>query len=219
MLIAGILAVLIFGIVRFLATRFGSSRFPLIYGIVAAALFLAGIGTHKLMHSGESAGPAPVVAVVSPANAPQTTANKLNLTTTQIAHLTPLAGNHPLGSLDALTTSPSDTVNQTNNEFAVGTPIYARGWAADAIAKVPLRGIVLLVDFKRVIDATAGYGGDRPDVAKALGLATVEFTGFSGVQIPTAHLAKGTHSLTLAGITDDGKHYILTTAVIKFTLT
>ena len=219
MLIAGIIALIVFALVRFFALRFDSGKFAVIYGVAGALIFLAGMGTYKLTHV--PLAPAPVAAVAPAAvTAPATRpSNALRLTQAQVHQLTLSPGARPAGSLDVLTSAPTEAVNRTNNVFPAGATIYARGWAADVATKTPLPGIVLLLDKKEIIDGSAGYGLDRPDVAKAFGLATMELTGFSGVAIPTKGLAKGPHTLTLAGVSADGKHYLPTASVLKFTLT
>ncbi len=81
------------------------------------------------------------------------------------------------------------------------TTVRVRGWAVDEMARRPAGGVLVVLDGAQRIRAE--YGGNRADVAKALGNANYGASGFSAT-IDRARLTPGRHSLAIAIITNDG---------------
>ncbi len=109
-----------------------------------------------------------------------------------------------IGHIDSLR---PETESDNPGEYRVGCNIYANGWVADMNIKAPAAGIAFVIDSKRVVNATPAYGQARPDVVSALGPQSTLLCGFLQAEIPTAGLAKGTHTIQLAGLSKDGKLY------------
>lgn len=75
----------------------------------------------------------------------------------------------------------------------VGPALMVAGWAVDTSARAPARTVFVVVDGKRAFPTQ--YGGDRPDVAKALGKSYLG-SAFSAT-IPTQALPSGKHFFNL----------------------
>jgi hypothetical protein len=73
----------------------------------------------------------------------------------------------------------------------------ANDWVVDMSVKAPAAGIAFVIDSKKVVNATPAYGQARPDVVQALGPQSTLLCGFLQAEIPTAGLAKGTHTIQL----------------------
>lgn len=86
---------------------------------------------------------------------------------------------------------------------APGTPLTLTGWAVDALAFSPARGVFFTLDGARVYRAE--YGEARYDVARLLGR---EY-GPSGYRlvIPASDLPPGDHTLALGVVASDGRAY------------
>jgi hypothetical protein len=218
MLLFAVLLLAIFILIRFITVRYTSGVIATLAAVAAVGFFGTGVLLNPVIFDTSVTPATPSAPVTGNAPAvPPATLNKLKLPEGQVAKLTRVSGDTPLGSIDAITTSPTALSNSASNDFASGSTLFVRGWAAEA-AKSPLRGIVLVVDYKQLINATKQYGGDRPDVANAFSSRSMEFTGFSGVPLVTAGMAKGVHTIQIAKISDDGKHYAYTLSIVKFTL-
>ncbi len=243
MLIAILAPVVIFFVVRFLASLYVTR--PLIYNIAgagAALFFLLGLGASPVFFGSPApppvaAVPAPPVAVpVPPAAAPPAAAPPANAPApaappaavaakappVKVFHvrttgLTAAGGPPALAAIDNLTTDPKLGVNPPGNVFHAGSTIYVRGWAASA-EKTPLRGLVFVIDHRLRYDGTAGYGGVRPDVAAAFQAPAMAATGYTGIALPTHGLAAGPHLLQVGGVSDDPAHYHLATVSATFTV-
>jgi len=98
------------------------------------------------------------------------------------------------GNLDVVFTGtqrlPPDGVMRQSAWYDV------QGWAADAKAGAPARGVCLLVD--GVVDRTAQayYGLQRPDVVTVYHNARLLLSGFD-IRVPAGSLATGRHRLQL----------------------
>ncbi|HTU69710.1 MAG TPA: hypothetical protein VMF11_05265 [Candidatus Baltobacteraceae bacterium] len=195
MLIIFVSVVVGFFVLRFLGRRFFNQKYRA--DVVAAAIvaaFLIGL-VWPLSHRG---------------GAPDTSASavkcsELNLTQADISQLKPLAGGTDIGSLDVTTLGD---FKYSLDKFRKGSTIYASGWVGDSATKTPIRGVVLVIDSKTIVNATSSYGVARPDVAKVFG-PTMLYVGFLNAPISTAGLAKGRHVIQAAGVTDDAKGYYL----------
>lgn len=188
---------------RVLGARFFNQKYRA--DVVAAAIVLAFvIGTLWPFSNrmGMQNGSAPNSAASAAAEP-----NKLNLTEAVVSQLRPLEGTNDIGSLDVLQATPNDFA-RSMAAFQKGSTIYASGWVGDGGAKAPIRGAVLVIDAKIIVDATPLYGQPRPDLARAFGPGMLN-AGFLNVPIPTAGLSKGRHVIQAAGVTDDAKGYYL----------
>ena len=76
------------------------------------------------------------------------------------------------------------------------------GWAVDGLAKKEAGGVDIVVDGKIY---KANYGLDRPDVTEVLKFPATR-SGFSLV-MPGNFLSKGSHTVSVRVITNDGKNY------------
>lgn len=207
MLMLDILFSLVWVVVLFFAIRFAGQRFfhenyrADIAAIAVALAFVVGALWHPFSYNNANTTAAgPVVATLcyrSSENSPQ---EKVALDLRQAA------GGDYVGSLDSLSPEPDGAQPSV---FNVDCNIYANGWAAHMSTRNPASGIVLVIDSRRVVNATQVYREARPDVAKALGSATALNTGFSEAPIPTSGLAAGPHTIQLGALSSDGKSYYL----------
>ena len=221
MLLSFVLAVVVYLAVRFLAWHYTEKRgFSNAAAICALIVFGIGIWTDRaLLSAYVAAPPAPVAQAPAPATsgAPGVALSAVSLTPQQLSALTPSPGKLVYGSLDALEVDP---LRQTAIPaiFPAGATIFARGWAINA-ARVPARGVILIVDYTRRIDATRYYGRQRPDVAAALGSTTDLLTGFIGVPVRTTGMKPGPHVIQAAAIDDDAQHFsYFNSKITHFTL-
>lgn len=104
--------------------------------------------------------------------------------------------------LDRVGDAP-DPLNRQPAVTPVGQPIALDGFGFDPVAKVPARGVDVVVDGKAY---GTTYGSPREDVAtytKVPGLVPV---GYKTV-LPAGTLAAGPHSVVVRVIAADGKAY------------
>jgi hypothetical protein len=183
----------------------------------AAAFAVALYVFHSLGSAGTgrlSAGPA--VAFTSQAAVKQQ--SKSQLDDGQLAKLPRLFPIALTASIDgALLLSDGKWIAQPLASLTVtkGTPLLFVGWAADPRRLSTAAGLMAIVDSKERVNATAGYGGDRPDVAKAFGRRAMLETAFSA-SLPTSSLSVGRHVLTLGIISADGRGFYPSKTAVSF---
>jgi hypothetical protein len=81
--------------------------------------------------------------------------------------------------------------------------LVLQGWATDAATRRPVVAVCLLVDGKPPARQRASYGADRPDVARAFGVADIAPSGFD-IQLNAVDLTSGVHELVVVGVDDRG---------------
>jgi hypothetical protein len=210
MLITLLILVAIFFIARGLLLRYGgkAAASNAIAGAIVLA-FLAGFFTNAVFftdHQGPVAA-APPAAVPAPAPPATTLPGKA---------VSPSDQSMSQAAVDRLASGGPPTAyavveslggaGPDGNQFPVGSPILVHGWAGDPTTKSTAAGLLFIVDGKRRLNATGGYGVDRLDVATAFGTLAMLHSNVA-TELPTKGLAKGTHSLELAAIDRDGRHY------------
>jgi hypothetical protein len=82
-----------------------------------------------------------------------------------------------------------------------GTSVRLSGWAMDAGARRPVRGVYLVVDDRDVVRGLCGMR--RDDVAASVGAPALATAGFE-IRFDTSGLASGVHHLRLGLVTADG---------------
>ncbi len=82
-------------------------------------------------------------------------------------------------------------------------PITLNGFGFDPVAKVPAKGVDLVIDGKAY---AATYGGSRPDVARYFKAPGLVLTGYT-MTLPAGALAKGPHAVIVRVIAADGAGY------------
>ncbi len=97
------------------------------------------------------------------------------------------------------------------DQVASGAVMVVHGWAGDPEKKSAAAGLLVIIDGKRRFYAAKAYGSDRMDVAWSYRTMKMLRTGFF-VNVPSTGLAKGAHTIALAAVSADGKHYQLVTA-------
>jgi hypothetical protein len=212
----------VFFIVRGLMLRYGSKA--VLSNTVATAIvcaFLAGFFTNFLVFTDRrpliTSAPA-VTAPVAVAPAAVTLPGKAVspakgiLSQAQLDRLLPAGPAKSYGVIESMGGSGPNP-----DQFPAGTTIFIHGWAGDPATKAAAAGLLLIVDGKRRFDVTAGYGGDRIDVATAFKTMAMLHTNVAAA-MPTTGLSKGQHRLELAAIHRDGKHYQIILAPKSFTL-
>ena len=223
MLITLFVLVALFFLTRALMLRYGSEG--VLSNAVGAAIvcaFLAGFFANFIVFADRkplvatapapaAVAPAPAPATPVPPTLPGTAVSPVNrvLSAAQLDALTPARPAEPYSSVDGLGGSGPAT-----NQFAPGATIYINAWAGDPVKKSTAAGLLVILDGKRRIDGTPGYGGDRMDVAtvfKTMGMLRTNVN----VTISTQGLTKGAHYLELGAISGDGRHYQIITAPPK----
>jgi len=91
---------------------------------------------------------------------------------------------------------------QSSINISSASDTTVSGWAVDGQAKKEAGGVDIVVDGKVY---KADYGSDRPDVSEALKFPASK-SGFS-LMLPANFLSKGSHTLSVRVITNDGKNY------------
>lgn len=86
---------------------------------------------------------------------------------------------------------------------ANGPDITIAGFAVDQVATEPASGVVVMIDAQPFV---AMYGGERPDIAKALNNPNYVKSQFYA-KIPTAGLSNGLHDITIRVIASDRSGY------------
>jgi hypothetical protein len=196
-----IAAAIVFVIVRFFASRYVVPAATInSIGTVLVVVICAGALIRGAFF-GERA-PAPTVAPQWPAAqsgagvAPPAIAAAAASAASPAAGHAPVAPGNALGAIDTLTAS-GDGPAAAPGTFTAGSTLYATGWAASH-AKKPYTRLIFLIDRRVAVEVKASPVS-RPDVAKAFATPAMSATGFQSVAIPTAGLAKGTHSLQVGG--------------------
>jgi hypothetical protein len=96
-----------------------------------------------------------------------------------------------------------DPLNRQPAVTPAAEPILIAGFAFDPAAKLPGKGVDVVIDGKAY---GTGYGVSRQDVSAYFKTPALEHSGFT-VTLPAATLAKGPHALVLRVIAADGKGY------------
>jgi hypothetical protein len=134
------------------------------------------------------------------------------LSQAQLTRLTPAGAAQSYGFIESLVGAGQDA-----DRFPAGTTIFVHGWAGDPATKSTAAGVILIVDGSPWSDATAGYGGNRLDVARAFKTMAMFHTNVVAA-LPTTGLAKGLHSVKFAAISRGGRHYQIISRPRPFTL-
>jgi hypothetical protein len=216
MLITLLAILLLVWVTRALMLRYGSKRgFANVIAAVVAVAFVAGFACDGLYWPRYPvAAPAPAPPSTAPtvaASAPMKEAipKPAERTAAQIRALRPLGKPISYSVIESLGgTGPN------GDQFAAGSTVDVHGWAGDPATKAAAAGLLMLVDGRRPVDATQGYGGERPDVATAFH-STAMLDSNVSVQLPTVGLTRGIHHLELAAILHDGAHYRVVTVPPK----
>jgi len=108
----------------------------------------------------------------------------------------------PAFYLDAIG-SARDPVNRKPAATAGDTPVTVNGFGFDPVAKVPAKGVDVVIDGKAY---GTTYGGSRPDVAAYFKTPGLAVTGYT-ITLPAGTLAKGPHTLVVRVIAADAKGY------------
>ena len=96
-----------------------------------------------------------------------------------------------------------DPLNRQPAATSAAQPILIDGFAFDPAAKLPAKGVDVVIDGKAYGTA---YGASRQDVSTYFKTPALEPSGFA-VTLPAATLAKGPHVLVLRVIAADGMGY------------
>jgi hypothetical protein len=184
----------------------GAIAVAFVAGLVHAALALRRPATAV------AGAPAPAAASPTPLPGAVVSPSHRILSPAQLKRLTPAGPAEIYGVIESFSGN-----GPGNDQFPAGSTIFVRGWAGDPATKSTAAGLLFIVDRNRRFDATAGYGGDRMDVATVFKTMAMFHTNVAGA-LPTTGLAKGRHSVQLATIARDGRHYRITSAARTFTL-
>ena len=90
-----------------------------------------------------------------------------------------------------------------------GQPTVFDGFGYDAVAKLPARGVDVVVDGKAY---PAAYGAQRPDVAQFFKIPALINVGFKAT-LPAEALTPGAHLVLVRVVAADGKGYFDSPAV------
>jgi len=210
-LFSTLLVVLVFFLVRFLGVRYlGNSTQGNYAGGVAAVAFALGFLSYAVFVLPSQSVPAAAPASSNGATEAVGAAvvpKKIVLDDAAVSHLVSAKGGAAIGNLDILSTKP----NELNNEskiFPANSEMFASGWVADGRIKAPVNGVVFIIDSARVINGTNLYGQSRPDLVKGYKTEAMLMSGFNNVRISTSGLRKGAHSIQLAALFEDVKHFV-----------
>jgi len=183
---------------------------------LAVATFVIGILLPSPLRTGGSTRPASGETASSTASAAPAPACHSPSPCQPIVHgLKPSVGMDK-GNVDSV--RPELESDNPATVYRAGCNIYLNGWALDAALKRPLPGILVVIDGKRVVNATSAYGQNRPDIVQAFGVPGVLRTGFLHAEVPTTGLRPGQHTLQLAGISQDRKSYHFIGSPTPFTI-
>jgi hypothetical protein len=108
-----------------------------------------------------------------------------------------------IDAFGTVTPVPSGAITVDRAQIGDG-PLYIVGWAADMTQRMPLKEVDLIID--KTMPVSAQYGLARPDVAAALGDATLAPVGYAAA-IPKAALAQGPHTVRIVAVFDGGRTY------------
>jgi hypothetical protein len=114
--------------------------------------------------------------------------------------------------LDRIGSAP-DPVNKQPAVTSGAQPMVLDGFGFDPVAKVPAKGVDVVIDGKAYGTA---YGQSRPDVASFHRVPALAPTGYA-MTLPAGTLAKGPHTALVRVIAADGKGYF-ESPVINFTV-
>ena len=96
-----------------------------------------------------------------------------------------------------------DPMNKPPQPLTPGAPLLVDGFGFDAAAKLPAKGMDVVIDGKAF---GARYGHARGDVATYFKTPALANTGFR-VVLPPEMVGPGSHSVTLRIVAADGKAY------------
>jgi hypothetical protein len=96
-----------------------------------------------------------------------------------------------------------DPLNRQPAATSAAEPILIDGFAFDPAARLPGKGVDVVIDGKAYGTV---YGAPRQDVAAYFKAPALEASGFA-MTLPAATLAKGPHALVLRVIATDGTGY------------
>jgi predicted small lipoprotein YifL len=97
----------------------------------------------------------------------------------------------------------ADPMNKPPAPITTGAPMLLDGFGFDAAAKLPAKGVDVVID-GRVFGTR--YGGDRSDVATYFKTPALGKTGFRTV-LPPGTVAAGAHTAWLRVVTADGQGF------------
>lgn len=80
--------------------------------------------------------------------------------------------------LDVINDAPPD-----NAKAAIGSQVLFSGWIVDGYGEVPSQAMLILRDAARSYSAPLIAGGDRPDVAAALGNEAARLSGYNTMTV------------------------------------
>ena len=100
-------------------------------------------------------------------------------------------------------------MNKPPQPLTPGAPLLVDGFGFDAAAKLPAKGMDVVIDGKAF---GARYGHARGDVATYFKTPALAKTGFR-VVLPPEMVGPGSHSVTLRIVAADGKAYYETPPV------
>jgi hypothetical protein len=96
-----------------------------------------------------------------------------------------------------------DPMNKPPAPLTTGAPMRLDGFAFDAVAKLPAKGVDVVIDGRAF---GAHYGQPRPDVASYFKVPALTATGFA-TTLPPGTVAAGAHLASLRVVAADGKSY------------
>jgi len=152
---------------------------------------------------------------------PESVENAVSTAPATTAEVKETTAQKDLKLLASLTKSPTatvfsiDAINEQNVAQATqpmavsGDELTVAGWVVDEPNKTTANKIFVNIAGS---DFPAAYGGERPDVAKALGQAAYTKSGFMS-KIPVSEIGKGNHQLRLKVVAAQGDVYYLTDKV------
>jgi hypothetical protein len=110
-------------------------------------------------------------------------------------------------------------VSQTTSAIIIHSPqdgtITITGWAVDKQANTTARTVFLIIN--GTLDVPTLYGGDRPDVAAALGNPHFEYSGFIAT-FSSSILPKGHYTISLKIVALNGPYFYYEQNVAYFIL-
>ena len=96
-----------------------------------------------------------------------------------------------------------DPANRPPAVTAAGAPMVLDGFGFDPVAKLPAKGVDVVIDGKAYGTA---YGHPRPDVAVYFKTPALAATGFR-TTLPAGAVAAGAHTVLVRVVAADGKGY------------
>ncbi len=112
-------------------------------------------------------------------------------------------------AIDTLSSGRAATSPQAPLRVVAGSIVHIAGWAVDPRSHRPVTKVLVQVDHRAPL-ATADCHENRPDVAAALSDPGAAASGFEA-NVATSALSAGTHTLSFAEVTGDGRRFTLPT--------